>query len=132
MSPANFFGHSKDGFKSICIMETEVSEGVRFKDKDISEGGGLYTSTTDAFFRGSLDCVSRTLKANVHDAGTCQNYRIRKLTPRECFRLMGVNESDIDKIQNAGISNTQQYKMAGNSIVVDVLENILRELLIKH
>lgn len=38
------------------------------------------------------------------------NYRIRKLTPREVFRLMGVSESDIDKIQAAGISNSQQYK----------------------
>lgn len=44
------------------------------------------------------------------------NFRIRKLTPRECFRLMGLSESDIDKIQVAGISNSQQYKMAGNSI----------------
>lgn len=48
-------------------------------------------------------------------------YRIRKLTPRECFRLMGVGDKDIDTIQAAGISNSQQYKMAGNSIVVDVL-----------
>lgn len=55
-------------------------------------------------------------------------YRIRKLTPRECFRLQGVNESDIDKIQSAGISNSQQYKMAGNSITVDVLAHILRKL----
>ena len=56
------------------------------------------------------------------------NYRIRKLTPRECFRLMGMREDDIDKIQQAGISNTQQYKMAGNSIVVNVLEAIFRNL----
>ena len=56
------------------------------------------------------------------------NCRIRKLTPRECFRLMGLKEDDIDKIQQAGISNTQQYKMAGNSIVVDVLEAIFRNL----
>ena len=55
-------------------------------------------------------------------------YRIRKLTPRECFRLMGMREDDIDKIQAAGISNTQQYKMAGNSIVVDVLEAIFKNL----
>ena len=52
----------------------------------------------------------------------------RKLTPRECFRLMGMKDDDIDKIQQAGISNTQQYKMAGNSIVVDVLEAIFRNL----
>ena len=55
-------------------------------------------------------------------------YKIRKLTPRECFRLMGMRDDDIDKIQAAGISNTQQYKMAGNSIVVDVLEAIFRNL----
>ena len=56
------------------------------------------------------------------------DYRIRKLTPRECFRLMGMRNDDIDKIQQAGISNTQQYKMAGNSIVVDVLEAIFKNL----
>lgn len=56
------------------------------------------------------------------------DYRIRKLTPRECFRLMGMKEDDIDKIQQAGISNTQQYKMAGNSIVVNVLEAIFINL----
>ena len=55
-------------------------------------------------------------------------YRIRKLTPRECFRLMGMRDDDIDKIQATGISNTQQYKMAGNSIVVDVLEAIFKNL----
>lgn len=56
------------------------------------------------------------------------DYRIRKLTPRECFRLMGMRDDDIDKIQAAGISNTQQYKMAGNSIVVNVLEAIFKNL----
>lgn len=55
-------------------------------------------------------------------------FRIRKLTPRECFRLMGMKDDDIDKIQDAGISNTQQYKMAGNSIVVNVLEAIFKNL----
>lgn len=48
--------------------------------------------------------------------------RIRKLTPRECFRLMDVDEHYIDKIQAAGISDSQQYRMAGNSICVCVME----------
>ena len=65
-----------------------------------------------------------------YDAGVCQNFRIRKLTPRECFRLMGVTEDNIDKIQQSGVSQSQQYKMAGNSIVVDVLEHIFRKLFI--
>lgn len=54
--------------------------------------------------------------------------RIRKLTPRECFRLMGVTETDIDKIQQSGVSQSQQYKMAGNSIVVDCLFHIFRKM----
>ena len=56
------------------------------------------------------------------------NYKVRKLTPRECFRLMGMRDDDIDKIQATGISNTQQYKMAGNSICIPVLEAIFKNL----
>lgn len=62
--------------------------------------------------------------------GESMGFRIRKLTPRECFRLMGVSEEDIDNIQQSGISKTQQYKMAGNSIVVDVLYHIFRKLFV--
>lgn len=82
-------------------------------------------------------------------------YRIRKLTPREVFRLMGVKDDDIAKIQNypmvktsegeyvapegmsakdikkLTISESQQYKMAGNSIVVDVLKGIFAQMLRK-
>lgn len=65
-----------------------------------------------------------------YEGKTGCNYRIRKLTPRECFRLMGVCESDIDKIQQSGVSQSQQYKMAGNSIVVDVLYHIFRKLFV--
>ena len=61
--------------------------------------------------------------------GVVQNrYRIRKLTPRECFRLMDVDENVIDTIQAAGISNSQQYKLAGNSIVVACLEKIFEQI----
>lgn len=56
------------------------------------------------------------------------HYRIRKLTPRECFRLMGCDEETIDTIQAAGISNSQQYKLAGNSIVVACLEKIFEQM----
>lgn len=57
---------------------------------------------------------------------------IRKLTERECFRLMDVNESDIDKIQSSRVSRSQQYKMAGNSIVVACMEGIFRNLFSKE
>lgn len=61
-----------------------------------------------------------------------QNYvvdqlRIRKLTERECFRLMGVADIDSDKIRQV-VSKTQCYKLAGNSIVVDVLVAIFNQL----
>ena len=53
--------------------------------------------------------------------------RIRKLTPKECFRLMGFNDSDYEAASKV-VSNSQLYKQAGNSIVVDVLYYILIEL----
>ena len=104
----------------------------------------------DGVFDGNyLD--SKTRRGRVQDNGetspaiTTENqpmlygthYRIRKLTPRECFRLQGVRDSDIDKIQGwvdakgKPISNAQQYKMAGNSITVDVLYYIFRNLFVE-
>lgn len=57
------------------------------------------------------------------------NLRIRKLTPKECWRLMGFDDIDFDKAAKVN-SNTQLYKQAGNSIVVNVLKAILKNLLI--
>lgn len=54
-------------------------------------------------------------------------YSIRKYTERECFRLMGVADADSDKIRQV-VSKTQCYKLAGNSIVVDVLVAIFNQL----
>jgi DNA (cytosine-5)-methyltransferase 1 len=51
--------------------------------------------------------------------------RIRKLTPKECWRLQGFDDSDIEKCIVGGVSNTQLYKQAGNSITVDVAEELL-------
>lgn len=55
---------------------------------------------------------------------------VRKLTERECFRLMGVDEKDIDILGTCGVSKTAQYRMAGNSIVVDVLYHIFKKAFI--
>lgn len=54
--------------------------------------------------------------------------RIRKLTPKECWRLMGVKDDDFDKLHD--ISNSQLYKLAGNSIVTNVLQAIFRKMFI--
>ena len=60
--------------------------------------------------------------------GELYQIRIRKLTPRECWRLMGFTDEDFDKAEKAN-SNTQLYKQAGNSIVVNVLEEIFKQML---
>ena len=58
-------------------------------------------------------------------------YRIRKLTPRECGRLMGVSDEDIDKMAAVN-SNSQLYKQFGNSIVVAVMVAMFRNLNIEQ
>ena len=57
---------------------------------------------------------------------------IRYITPREVFRLMGQDDETIDLIQQCNVSKTSQYKLAGNSIVVDVLEEIFKEIYINE
>ena len=86
-------------------------------------GGGMTPMLTDA------DLETTKTKELIEQVRGHEEmrYRIRKLTPRECFRLMGVDDKDIDTIEEAGISNSQQYKLAGNSIVVDVLYHIFRK-----
>lgn len=71
-----------------------------------------------------------TLTAGTHgDANSkvCTEYRIRKLTPKECWRLMDFSDEDFHKAEKVN-SNTQLYKQAGNSIVVNVLVAILGQL----
>lgn len=57
--------------------------------------------------------------------------RMRKTTPRESFRLMGISDKDIDKMLESGVPEEQLYKQAGNSIVVDVLYHLFRKMLIE-
>lgn len=59
------------------------------------------------------------------------DFEIRKLTPRECFRIMDVDDADIDKIQATGLSKSAQYKLAGNSICVNVLYHLFRKMFIE-
>lgn len=86
-----------------------------------------------------LDVYNNTPRTDVTstiNAGTdshqnniiAHQYRIRKLTPKECWRLMGFDDKDFEKAEKVN-SNAQLYKQAGNSIVVDVLYYILQNLL---
>lgn len=77
-----------------------------------------------------------TLKTSCSDVAVVVNdlndyISIRKLTPRECWRLMGWNDDEIDKVMDGTISNTQLYKMAGNSIVINCLMAVFDKLYVK-
>lgn len=86
----------------------------------------------DIYNQNTIDNMSGTLKSGMdHQQGNIiyNNLRIRKLTPKECWRLMGFDDEDFEKAAKVN-SNTQLYKQAGNSIVVDVLYKIFDKLLL--
>lgn len=66
-------------------------------------------------------------QAVITEDSNMDNIRIRKLTPRECWRLMGFDDEDFNKARAVN-SDTQLYKQAGNSIVVNVLEAIMSNM----
>jgi DNA (cytosine-5)-methyltransferase 1 len=76
--------------------------------------------------------MTSTIKTSGNDLGVVVNQnselRIRKLTPTECFRLMDFPDSLVENARNVGVSNSQLYKQAGNSIVVGVLALIIKNL----
>lgn len=123
------------------------------KDNLVMETVKIKQTTKDGYIECPIGSVfygsypeSETRRGRVQDNGnvsptiTAQNqelyrikpqYRIRKLTPRECGRLMGVSDDDIDKMAAVN-SNTQLYKQFGNSIVVDVMCAMFKNLNIKQ
>lgn len=89
---------------------------------------------TNVFQTAELYCaISNTDEEVVQflDDITPVRLRIRKLTPLECFRLMGLSDEEARIIAASGVSNSAQYKLAGNSIVVDVLFHIFRKMFIE-
>jgi site-specific DNA-cytosine methylase len=64
--------------------------------------------------------------------GNETQYRIRKLTPVETGRLMGLRDNEIQKMLDCGLSNSAMYKLHGNSIVVDVLYHVFRTMFIEN
>lgn len=100
----------------------------RFIEDSNSEVSGVITNQSQSFgYRPPMKGYSKTLKANANDAGVVESFRVRKLTPKECYRLMGFTDEQFDRSQ-AFSSDSQLYKQAGNSIVVDVLYYIFGKL----
>ena len=118
-------------------LEPKITE-YRFFDQAIQtaeEKGAKDGDTIDAFNkRVNESGVSPTLTTRPEGFKTAilpvQGYRIRKLTPRECWRLMGVRDEQFDRL--SGISNSQLYKLAGNAIVVDVLMGIFKNMFVEE
>ena len=113
----------KDSFVVVpkIIQVANISEEKSFSNP---QTGRIYSSE-------GLCPTLDTMHGGGRQPKIVERYRIRKLTPRECFRLMDVKDIDTDKIQAAGISKTRLYCMAGNSICVGVLFHIFRKLFIE-
>lgn len=98
-------------------------------DIKIEVVGNYSPSNHDASRIVSAEGIAPTVKENHGTVtATVQNLRIRKLTPKECYRLMGFTDEDFHKAEAVN-SNSQLYKQAGNSIVVDVIAHIFTHLL---
>lgn len=127
------------GNQGVCVktnMKTELCN--KLVTEGIVNGGEIVNhSYTTSEQRDTLDKyietkngITPTLTTRPDILGYVESnpLRIRKLTPKECWRLMGFDDSDFDKATQVN-SNAQLYKQAGNSIVVDVLQAIFRNLL---
>ena len=104
--------------KKLLKIETdEFDESIMtFEEKE-----GVYEKSERHYF---VDGIAPTLTTLSKNEKFVDGLRIRKLTPKECFRLMGFKDEDFVKAEKVN-SNTQLYKQAGNSIVVDVAEELL-------
>jgi DNA (cytosine-5)-methyltransferase 1 len=72
--------------------------------------------------------IANTIETSCHQA-VVHEYKIRKLTPRECFRLQGFSDNQFDKLTEAKLSDTQLYKQAGNAVTVNVISALGKVLL---
>ena len=107
---------------------------VKRKAQEILDEKGYLPEFHNPYHNSEVKEISPTIATSCgNEAGVGavlykHNFRIRKLIPKEYWRLMGFDDSDFDKAKAAGISNSQLYKQAGNSIVVNVLQYIFRNL----
>ena len=111
----------------IVVVDKEDTHSLKFiggldSNKRIEDGKNLSRNYKEGYRVYDVDGIATCQKSSGGGLGGCTGlyqteYSIRRLTPRECLRLMGLTEGEINKIQDSGISDTQQYKLAGNSIV---------------
>lgn len=120
-SQANFIKQTDQG--AICVVvRTNNKKGYEIAEEEVDSIN--FNRINSKTRRGRVGHgVAQTLDTSCEQA-VLQNFIIRKLTPKECFRLQGFSDYDHDVCANGGISRTQLYKQIGNSITVDVMEEI--------
>ena len=110
-------------WETLANNECEEGNTIDAYNKKVNKTGNSPTITTrPEGFKTAILVVENSKKESK------EIYKIRKLTPKECWRLMGFNDIAFEKAAKIN-SNSQLYKQAGNSIVVDVLEKIFKQLL---
>lgn len=121
---------SGGGLEPKILQESPVPElvggiGKINFGKQYRQGNRVYSSKKTAM------CLMAQPVGNAGGFSYLYNvgYRIRKLTPKECWRLMGFKDNDFQKAKDAGVSNSQLYKQAGNSMVTNCLFYIFKNLL---
>lgn len=117
--------------KDNMVLEKPLLLGGVGKENEFGsqyrQGNRVYSSNACAMALNAQPVGNSGGNSYLYNVG----YRIRKLTPRECGRLMGVSDEDITKMAAVN-SNTQLYKQFGNSIVVDVMCAMFKNLNIKQ
>lgn len=117
------------GWRQPCI---EIKEATKLGYKEAYNGDGINISSRMKYQRGNVqkESIQTLTTSGGTDRGVVlSDLRIRKLTPKECWRLMGFDDEDFEKASKSN-STTQLYKQAGNSIVVNVLEAVFTNLLL--
>lgn len=112
----------KENHGTVTAVAREVSEIELIDDTNLGFNPIPKTYTE---YAPTLRASRYGLK--VKECDEMNNLRIRKLTPKECYRLMGFDDEDFYKAEAVN-SNSQLYKQAGNSIVVDVIVKIYEKL----
>ncbi|MEO1768291.1 DNA cytosine methyltransferase [Candidatus Enterococcus ferrettii] len=112
-------GYNKGGEHEISPTLSSHS----WHENNFLQIGGIYTNDSKEFNRGVMPGVSRSIKAQSHDAGVFDGVRIRKLIPRECWRLQTFPDWAFDRAAEVN-SDSQLYKQAGNSVTVAVIFDI--------
>lgn len=107
-------------------LETKIVVAVDEQNKALRTDGTVGTLTTDGS-SPKHNNMSPTIDTRADCLGVVRNYRIRKLTPTECFTLQGVKPADIKLIQ-PNQSNSSQYHLAGDSICCSVLVAIFAKM----